>query len=69
MKKERIVLGEVTGTYEDKHFKIEISPVWYDCKVFCNGKEIRDVSRVLIDIKAGHLTSVILEKIPLEAKE
>jgi hypothetical protein len=54
----RCVCREVQGKYKNKNFEIHIAPVWYNCHVFCDGKEITNVKTIVIVMKAGELTQL-----------
>ena len=64
-KKEVITLGKVTGTFKDDNFTIQIGPMWYDCKLLCNGQELTSIQSCVIVLEAGKPTRVHIKKICL----
>ena len=58
LEKEELVLGEVSGQYEDNEFKILIKPRGCDCEVFCNGKRLETVMKVEIVLEASELSTI-----------
>ncbi len=62
MKKNLIIATGVTGIYKDQDIEIEIGKHSNECHVKVNGKEVNDIFGVHIHLRAGELTTIVLEK-------
>jgi len=62
---KRIILGEVHGYYNGRHFKLEIGRDWVSSKVLVRNRfgyeELRNVRKATLILEAGYLTKLILE--------
>ena len=69
MKMNRITAKGVSGIYKDEDIEVEIGESSEKCAVKVNGQYVKNILGIHIHMRAGKLTTLVLEKCRGDYKE